>query len=305
VILSKANNTTRHAAIDIGTNTALMVIADAIDGHIVSEVADEHAIPRLGEGVYVDGYIQPQALSRTIASLQHFLCIIKGASITTAAAVATAALRRAINQEEVKQALAEALTPLIPLHVIDGKTEGELTYEGVVGNRPNQGVLDIGGGSTEFVWQTADGHLERYSLDIGAVQLTDAWKAGVVPRGTVNITTPTDFTQGTCWQAVAGTPVALALLDLGLSSFEERLVTGYVLNQKRVEYWSQHLLSGTLPTSLAKAIPAARLDILPAGTVILQACMQQMNMPQVTVNTRGLRHGVVQRLALGSAHFTS
>ncbi len=303
-MLLESTTPTRLAAIDIGTNTALMIIAEVSHGAVGRIVADEHSIPRLGEGVYTDGHIGPEALERTIKTIEHYRSIIKGASVSSAVAVATAALRNAVNKAEVQQQLSKALGN-IPLYLIDGLTEADITYSGVVGASALAGIIDIGGGSTELVWPAANNTIERLSLDLGAVRLTEAWKSGLLPRGIVDIGTQLPIAGALPWYAVAGTPVALSMLDQGLFRYDEHLVNTYTLTAERVTYWRNVLLYGELPRGLAETIPAGRLDILPAGSAILANLMHKMNMPQITVSTRGLRHGVVQWMAERRQPFTT
>lgn len=302
-MLFESTTPTRFAAIDIGTNTALLVIADVLHGVVDTIVADEHAIPRLGEGVYLDGYIRPSAVRRTLETLEHYRSIINGASVSASVAVATAALRNAVNRAEVQQQLSKVLGS-IPLYVIDGLREADITYSGVIGTNVPAGIIDIGGGSTELVWPSGGNINERLSLDQGAVRLTEAWKAGTQPYGTVNVDTLLPQVDGLQWYGVAGTPVALSMLDQGLHRYDEQSINSYPLSVDRVTYWCNALVHGELPSVIAQSIPAGRRDILPAGSIILAELMRKMNMPQITVSTRGLRHGVVQWMAERRLPFT-
>jgi len=286
----------RFASIDIGTNTALLLIADVVDGKITKTIADEHAIPRLGEGVYIDGMIRPEAIQRVLSVVERYRTLIKGASVYSAAAVATAALRNAANAAEIAGALQQALGD-IPLHVIDGHMEAELTYLGVVGSETKQcGVIDVGGGSTELVWPTDTDKLQHISMEVGAVRLTDAWLRGIIPYGTVTMQLVPSSATECSWFAVAGTPVALAVLDKELVQFDGDQLEGYTLTLERIQHWTKQLLERRLDSRQLNAIPEGRLDILPAGATILGSLMLQTNVPQITVCTRGLRHGVLHAL---------
>jgi exopolyphosphatase/guanosine-5'-triphosphate,3'-diphosphate pyrophosphatase len=293
----------RFAAIDIGTNTALLLIGEVHNGAITSTIADAHSIPRLGEGVYINGVIHQRPLQRTVEVLRNYAIQIQGASVHSAVAVATAAVRNADNRDAVQQRLQEALGMNTPLFVIDGSTEAELTFRGVAGTNRHAAVIDIGGGSTEIVWHS-HGQLERTSLEVGAVRLTEHWLTGRIPHGAVIIDCTIHIPDAKEWIGVAGTPVALAMLDMGMKAYDVAAVEGYTLTTDRVRYWSEVLLAKTLTADQASAIPPERLDILPAGAAILHTIMRNMHVPQITVSTRGLRHGVLLGLANGNLPFT-
>lgn len=293
----------RFASIDIGTNTALLLIAEVTNGVITSTIADLHSIPRLGEGVYIDGVIHQVPLERTVDVLRYYANRIQEASVHSAVAVATAAVRNAENRDDVQQRLQQALGCDIPLLVIDGPTEAELTFHGVAGTNRHAAVIDIGGGSTEIVWH-GDGQLERKSLEVGAVRVTEHWLTGRIPHGAVNIDCTIHIPDAKEWIGVAGTPVALAMLDMGMQTYDDTAVEGYPLTVDRVRYWSNVLLAQSLTAEQASAIPPERLDILPAGVTILYTIMDNMHVPQITVSTRGLRHGVLLGLANRNLSFT-
>ena len=291
------------AGIDIGTNTILMVIADVHEDGSITVLEDHHRIPRLGEGVDASHMISEEATGRAAAVLREYRQILARHGHPPVVCVGTSALRDAHNQDDVLWELNEALEELV--RVIDGETEARLTFLGTVGSSQEAAtVCDIGGGSTELV-SGAGGQIEqRVSLQIGCVRLAERWTLpGPVDeehrRGlredVRSAITASDFDvaqSGTRMIAVAGTPVALAMLDLGLNSVDPSLIEHHQLSTSTVARLRDRLLS--LDQDSLQALPGIdprRADILPAGAAILFETMNMLGFPEVEVSTHGLRFG--------------
>ena len=212
------------AGIDIGTNTALMVIAEVRDDGTYTVLHDVHTLPRLGEGLLQHGSISDESIARGIESMQTFRSILEQTQPDRTLVVATSAMREATNGRSVQQQLEDALGHEIT--IIDGTREAELTFLGAVGNSPTPSlVIDIGGGSTEYAYGV-DGTLSySRSILIGAVKATELFaNERPLPRKAITDARAwvrdalADIEQlrgatSTCI-GVAGTPVALAMIDV-------------------------------------------------------------------------------------------
>jgi len=291
------------AGIDIGTNTMLMVVG-RMDGNELTIIRDEHSIARLGEGVDATGAILESAIVRGSGVLERYAAIIAEMGISRVRAVATSAMRDASNAADVRHRLEQVLG--WPIEVIDGEEEAELTFVGTVGtdDRPAT-VIDIGGGSTEFVKGTGGVVVASRSIDIGAVRCTERY-LGTLPAhpdavlkareeihtmisGIVTLIGDTGRLVG-----VAGTPTSLAAIEQGLVAFDASRIDGYVLTAARVHDRTEELLRYSIDE--VRAIPGVhplRADILPAGALLLDEAMSVLGVDGVTVSVRGLRYGVL------------
>ncbi|MCU0330710.1 MAG: Ppx/GppA family phosphatase [Candidatus Kapabacteria bacterium] len=285
---SEAN---RYAGIDIGTNTILMVIGER-RGQYWNVISDHHAIARLGEGVDDAGLISEEALNRAVTIIEDYRSILDGASVHHIRAAATSAVRDARNADFVLASLSAACGATVS--VISGAEEASLTFAGTVGRGPfPAGVCDIGGGSTELVFGTEGSVRESISLQIGAVRLTERWRRGECPRGTVALPPLDRFIPVEHWYGVAGTPVSLAMLDQEIVVYDGHRIDGYMLHRERVVALTEQLLEWPPEEMIDRGIPAARADILPAGAVILRGLMTSLGADRIEVSTRGLRYGLM------------
>lgn len=298
-----SSDSTIGAGIDIGTNTMLMVIG-RVAGNELTIARDEHSIARLGEGVDATGVISDAAIARGCDVLKRYATIIAEMGVFRVRAVATSAMRDASNAAGVRRRLEQALG--WPIEVIGGEEEAGLTFIGTVGidDRPAT-VIDIGGGSTEFVKGSGGIVTASRSIDIGAVRCTERY-LGTLPahpdtilRAREEIHTMISDVATLIGDAgrlvgVAGTPTSLAAVEQGLTSFDASRIDGYVLSATRVHDRTEELLGLTIDE--VRALPGVhpqRADILPAGALLLDEAMAVLGADSVTVSVRGLRYGVL------------
>jgi exopolyphosphatase/guanosine-5'-triphosphate,3'-diphosphate pyrophosphatase len=301
----------RVAAIDIGTNTILMLIADVgPDGHL-TVVRDEHAIARLGLGVDRSGSLLPVSIERTLETLERYRMLADASNIDVMVACGTSAFRRASNREDVLEIIRQRIG--INVEVISGEKEAELTFLGAVspfivpGKQEEFLVLDIGGGSTELTFGTNLRVSSLLSLEIGSVRLTERFLR-TSPPASADLESarlfilkhiselkpkPVDRAIG-----VAGTLTTLAALDLRLDHFDPLNVGGHVLSRNTV-----HTLFEKLSTMTAAQIASyppvvrGREDIILAGSLILETLMEKLSLAEVVTSERGLRYGMALRAA--------
>lgn len=287
----------RSAAVDIGTNTLLMTIGERAPDGTLRVLRDEHSIARLGAGVETSGNIGSEAIERATNILRHYRTICDELNVQTVVAVGTSALRDAANRDEVCAALGNIIGTEI--RVIDGATEAALSFIGTAESKSPAIVIDIGGGSSEII-AGRNGLIEcRESVNIGAVRLTERFFNTLPPeKEAVSAVTEFIFRQLPDTLpayhpiAVAGTATTLAAIACG-GFFPER-IHGYKLSLDEATVITERLLRLSLPEIIAiPGVHSQRADILPAGAVILISIMKKFAWSTCTINTRGLRFGVL------------
>jgi exopolyphosphatase/guanosine-5'-triphosphate,3'-diphosphate pyrophosphatase len=300
---------TRLAALDIGTNTALLLIAD-LDRrtNTLTTVFNAQEIIRLGKGVDAAGNINADAVSRLIDCLKRYKVLIAQHGATDTIAVGTSALRDATNRDEVIQAVAQATG--IHIATLSGAEEAELTFLGAVAGWQRLPecfmVIDIGGGSTELVMGSMDGIASRTSLDIGAVRISERFFTSAPPAA-YELEAATQFITDTLAGelaafiegrdgvfGVAGTIVTLGQLAKGLKQFSSEL-HGFALHYREVHHLVQDFARSSLRDIIELGVEAGRADVILAGTLILHQFMRLFAVKTVTVSTQGLRYGVALR----------
>ncbi len=296
----------RVAAIDIGTNTILMLIAEQVDG-AMRLVRDEHAIARMGRRVDRQRRILPESFDRVEGVLRSYLEICRSERCDTVLAVGTSALRDAENREDFLDYMRTKLG--ISVRILSGDEEARLSYRGAVSALPKEPalqrrvVLDIGGGSTELIEGTGEEVLTARSTNVGSVRLSERFLSNLPPtaaaleQATREVDTALSFVKpmesDRLCIGVAGTLTTLASIDLGLARFDRERVDGHTLERSRIEQIFEKLL----PLSLAEvlAIPQIlpqRADIILAGVLILRIFMDRAGLRSIRVSDRGLRHGL-------------
>lgn len=303
----------RIAAVDIGTNTLLLTIAEFDADGTMHVLHDAHNIVRLGEHLSHSGVISDAALQRAVECIRGYRRVCDELAAEIRVGVATSAVRNASNGSAVLQALRTEFKGM--LQCISGTEEAELTFAGSVPDNGAYVVLDIGGGSTEIV-RGSHRHVEhRVSHEIGAVILHDRVlnsfpataesiaEACTLIRRCVPVThaqqsdnsnTGGDIGGESNWIAVAGTPTTLALVAQQLPYTQVEASHGYRLSIHTVSALCEVLWN--TPKNELQHIPGIhpqRADILPAGALILREIMRSHRCERVTVSTRGLRYGVV------------
>ncbi len=295
----------RIAAIDIGTNTILMVIAEYDENSGMKVLHDEHAIARLGKGVDAQHRILPETVQRVEKVLDKYRSIAHSFDIATIVACGTSALRDATNRYEFIEYIHQKLG--IRISVLSGTDEAQLTFLGALVGWWNEdlpvGVLDIGGGSTELSIGKGLILKKSSSIDVGSVRLTERILKSSPPTDT-EIQTASQFIKehihqfpplesNTALVGVAGTVTTLAAIDLGLVDFRAEKIHTHKLSIEAIRKVFDTLKQ--LNVSQLKTIPAIhpdRADIIVAGTLILLTIMEALSIEHITVSTQGLRYGI-------------
>ena len=277
-----------YASIDIGTNSALLLVAEARGG-VLEPVLQKVEVPRVGRNLSATGLISSQSFRDLMQALKGFRAAIEGANALLTGAVATQAFRKARNGAVL---LAEIGAELgMPCRLLSGEEEARMAYAAVENRHPlpNLRVLDIGGGSTEVT--SAD---RAVSLELGAVSLTESgnapaeWRAGAQAALRGLRAEPGEVV------AVGGTASALAMLELRLPAFDARAIEGLKLKRGRVSAAIDRLAA--MPEAERAALPGldpGRAGILVPGLCILEAFLEAAGVGEFRVSDRGLRYGVI------------
>lgn len=297
----------RAAAIDIGTNSVLLLIADVRDE--AKAVVERATITRLGQGVDAHGVLAPEAVARTEACLRNYAEEIARHDVERIGVVATSAARDARDGAAFLER-ARAIVGVAP-EVLSGAREAELTFEGALMGLAPVGeplaVFDIGGGSTEIIVGT-HARIERAkSLDIGAVRLTERHVRSDPPselelrevRDAVDIALEAaPDIRGLPIVGVAGTVTTLAALSLEVSPYDPARIHGAVIETAEIDRIVAWLASMTLVERRAlTALDPHRADVIVTGGIIVQAIATAARAESLVVSDRGVRWGLIRMLA--------
>jgi len=272
----------RVAALDLGTNTTRLLVAD-VDGDEVEEIVLRSTITRLGEGVDRRKRLLPLPIARVRNVLAEYRRELESLGAERTLAVATSAIRDAENGEaflgEVEWSYGFAT------ELLTGEQEGRLTFRGV--GEESALVLDIGGGSTELAW--VDGAL---SLDVGSVRMTERFGEDIdAIAAHARSILPTDLRPPRVI-GVAATVTTLAALDLGLDEYDRERIHGHVLTARAVDEQLQRLAA--LPLEERRRVPALepeRAPVIVAGATIVREAMLALRADTIEASERDILHG--------------
>lgn len=294
----------RAAAIDIGTQSVLLLIADW-DGARLHPVMDLARAARLGEGLSRHGQISPAAAARTLAVLREYRDRLEAAAVDQVRCFGTAALRQGHNAADFIEQVQAALGWSV--QVLSGAEEADYTYRGALSLLPDRGavVVDIGGGSTEVIWGDRDRVDGSQSLPVGAVLLKEQFQLGDCLSGPQQQQVLTWLTKQFAslsavppdrpWLITGGTATTLAALDQQLTAYDIAKIDGYYLREGALQGWYTHL--NQMPLTERQQLPgmeAGRADLMLPALLILMALLQRHPGHSLRVTVRGARYGILQ-----------
>ncbi len=288
----------RVAAVDLGTNSTRLLVAD-VEGGQVSEVVRRLAITRLGEGVDVNHELLPAPIARVHAVLDGYAGEARALGAERVLATATSAVRDASNGRDFLAGLEERYGWTTRL--LDGEQEAETTFRGVTSDRTLEGdtlMIDIGGGSTELLVGGPDGISFATSLQIGCVRLTERFLASDPPgaheveaaAAYVRTVLPALIVERAI--GVAGTVTTVAAIDLGLDEYDPKRIHGHRISRSAADRALEHL--GALPLAQRERVPGlepARAPVIVGGLVVLREVMERYGLAEIEASERDILHG--------------
>ncbi len=301
----------RVAAIDCGTNSIRLLIAD-IKGDSFREVIRTMEIVRLGQGVDQTGEFHPEAIARTLAAVDKFAIEIAKRGVQQIRFCATSATRDATNRHLFVDGVRDRLG--IEPEVISGDEEASLSFTGAIQDlSPADGpflVVDIGGGSTEFVFGTS--HVEfAKSVNIGCVRMTERhFTIDPAPEHEIDLARVdiqeaiakaaviVPITAAKTLIAVAGTATTVAAAALGLNEYDR-----YAIHLARVSAEKVHEVATMFLTSTREArlnlgyMHPGRVDVIPAGSLVLSEIMKATGATQFIASESDILDGIARSIA--------
>ncbi|MFI6325415.1 exopolyphosphatase [Nonomuraea sp. NPDC050556] len=297
----------RVAAIDCGTNSVRLLIAD-IDGDVLRDVERRMEIVRLGQGVDRTGRLAPEALERTFTAMRGYAELIAKHGATAVRVVATSATRDAENRQEFVDGV-RGIFGVEP-EVVTGAEEAALSFtgatKGLALTTPYL-VVDIGGGSTEFV-VGSDRVESALSVDIGCVRLTErhlkdagdppsvaALEAVVadIERALDRVTDEVPVERAHTLVGLAGTVTTVAGIALGLETYDPERIHHAIVSAEKVHEVTRRLVSMTHgERSEIPVMHPGRVDVIGAGGLILDRIVRRFAFPQVVVSEHDILDGI-------------
>ena len=310
----------RRAVIDVGTNSVKLLVAD-VTGSDVQFVLEDSKQTRLGKGFYASHRLQPEPIAQTARAVATFAKTARKAGATSVRIIATSAARDAKNPEDLIGEIAEATN--LRLEIISGEQEAEWVFRGATSNpklaRAPLLLLDVGGGSTEFILGQGDRKHFRQSYPLGAVRLLEKIPHSDPPK-------PEELASCRDWLkdfldsrvraelepalqrevkihaqhhevrliGAGGTATVLARMENAMEDYNRDRIEAARLSSKNIRGWAERLWR--LPLAERRAIqglPKERADVILTGTLIYEAVMAVFEFAELRVSTRGLRFAAV------------
>jgi exopolyphosphatase / guanosine-5'-triphosphate,3'-diphosphate pyrophosphatase len=302
---------TRVAAIDCGTNAIRLLVADVADGRL-TDLDRRMETVRLGEGVDATGRLGDAALARTFAACERYAAIVRDLGAERVRFVATSASRDAENRDVFVAGVLERIG--VAPEVISGDEEAALSFagatRGLVGGEPPYLVVDIGGGSTEFVLGTTAPVAAR-SVDVGCVRMTErhvrhdpptaAEVEAIVADVDAAISRAAEAVplhEGRTLVGLAGSVTTAAALALGLPEYDAARIHGSRIPAAKIALVSDRLLGLDHDERAALApMHPGRVDVIIAGVLVLRRILERTGLPDVLVSEHDILDGIALTLA--------
>lgn len=306
----------RRAVIDVGTNSVKLLVAD-VEGHDVHPVHEESRQTRLGKNFYETHCLQPDAIAQTAKAVAEFADLAYGKKARTIRVFATSAARDAVNPDDLASAIADASR--LDLEIISGAQEADWAFQGATSgtdlSKTPLLLLDVGGGSSEFIVGHGGQKSFARSFPLGTVRLMEKSPHSDPP-------TPDELLQCRDWvgaivrqeirpelepvlqcekesgpvqlAGTGGTATILARMELKTDRFDREQIEGTRLSREKIESYVKTLWS--LPLAKRKEIPGlpkSRADVILTGALIYALVMENFGFHELRVSTRGLRFAAV------------
>ncbi|HEX7342987.1 MAG TPA: Ppx/GppA phosphatase family protein [bacterium] len=302
-----------RAALDIGTNSSLFVLAEVESGGKIRPLRHEVRTNDLGRGLNDQNELTDDTIELNLRLLREFKQMADAGGAPDIIIAGTEALRRAANSSVLLERARNELG--LEIRIIPGHEEAALTYLGVTSGLPNTDhprvVADVGGGSTEIILGRGNQPAQSESLPLGAVSLDRQYVKhdpplpeeieaikGYVEKclaGSLLKRAPREAE----WIFCGGTASALAIADLGLANYQPERIAGHRLTRDRIERFVQQFCNSTLEERRAMAgIGRRRAEIILPGALIIRELMKTARIEAYQTSERGLRYGLLLQMAL-------
>jgi len=306
----------RRAVIDVGTNSIKLLVAD-VAGRDVQPVHEESCQTRLGRGFYETHRLQPEAIAHTAQAVWEFASIAREKNTAAIRVIATSAARDAVNPGDLTSVIER--TSGLGVEIISGEQEAEWAFQGVATD-PELGrspllLLDVGGGSTEFIVGRGEHKHFARSFPLGTVRLIEKFPHRDPPARS-EFTAVRDWlkhflqtevrpelapalrrenhTREVLLVGTGGTTSILARLENRLDDYDRERIEQTRLTFAKVAAWRRRLWA--LPLAERKEIPGLpklRADVILSGVLIYEMVMAEFGFQQLRISTRGLRFAAV------------
>jgi exopolyphosphatase/guanosine-5'-triphosphate,3'-diphosphate pyrophosphatase len=298
----------RLAALDIGTNSIRCIVVEVDKLGKFRVLDDEKATVRLGEGIVKDGAISRAAWQRAMEALVRMKKIVDGYGVMGVEAVATSAVRKAANGDAFVKAVADTVG--LQISVISGEEEAELAALSALNNFDMEGtryaMVDIGGGSVEIITALGNHIDEIYSLELGAVVLTENFinsdpisqveylRLRKYIRKTLKSALVGEDLPVQCLLGSGGTMTSIAAMVMAMRKEGYGSIHGYDLLRSEIV----HLLAMLLRKDVKErksipGLPPDRADIIVAGVTVVDELMGLFKANLLKINERGIREGLI------------
>jgi exopolyphosphatase/guanosine-5'-triphosphate,3'-diphosphate pyrophosphatase len=307
----------RRAVIDVGTNSVKLLVAEVRPGG-VAPLWEESRQTRLGQGFYQTRRLQPEAIRQTAYAVQEFATTARAQGAESLRVIATSAARDALNPADLTTAIHQACG--LRTEIISGEQEAEWAFQGVASaSRFDHNpllILDLGGGSAEFILGHGAHQNFARSFPLGTVRLMEQFPVSDPP-------TAGELAAGTAWVreflqrevapqlrpglaaeqregevllvGTGGTSSLLGRLEHGLDHFDRDRIESTVLTCERIAAWRDRLWSLTLAQRREIAgLPKQRADVILPGVLIFALVMEEFGFDRLHITTRGLRFAAVR-----------
>jgi len=297
----------RLAAIDIGSNSVRSTIVDVAPDRSRTTLDEEKAYTRLGRGTVSTGLLADEAMDETVDALERMLRIADGRGVTHTRAIATAAVRGAGNGPAFIERIRSELG--LEVEVISGEHEGALALMSAADSFDMSGsaaVLDVGGGSVEVVLAESGAMVRAISVPLGAVVMSerfgpaDPLSAKRFARLVTHIETTLDEALGGEVGPVGmlvgsgGTVTTIGWLAAARRGLELPGIHGFRVTAAEVSNLTRDLsLSTTKERAAMRGMPTSRVDLMVAGSAVVDAVLRALGAAELVVNARGMREGIV------------
>jgi exopolyphosphatase / guanosine-5'-triphosphate,3'-diphosphate pyrophosphatase len=302
-------SSTRRTVIDVGTNSVKVLVADVEDG-IVQPVFEDSEQTRLGAGFFETRKLQPGTIAHTARAVADFATRGRKAGAQSTRVIATSAAREALNAAELVKAIHDSAG--LGVEIISGEQEADWAYKGVtsdsaLAHQPLV-LMDLGGGSTEFIVGKGASKHFRQSFQLGSVRLQERFAVSDPPparqlaecRSFVSdflnreirpqLAPALERQPGSQLVGVGGTATILARMAAGMENYDRGMIEAQRISFERVVTRVEHLWSLPLAErQRVPGLPANRADVILMGVVVYEQVMNHFGFADLRVSTRGLR----------------